>query len=255
MGTFRHCDINKDWLSDPRILAGKEAQPKRVILQQYHTLRRDCLTFMLASNLPDLRIDSICEPAELEGDQCDLVIIGLDPVLSCDPLHLYRTFSTIRHLFGDVPICVILDDSDPGLLRMLAKFHISGILMPNSGIEIAVAVVRLMLAGGTFLPLEICHLTDVDDNEEINFARPSPETPANLPAGNDEDFPSAQEMTARERDVLRSLRLGLQNKIIAFDLGISESTVKVHLRNIMKKLHASNRTQVAVQTRGLRLDL
>ena len=46
--------------------------------------------------------------------------------------------------------------------------------------------------------------------------------------------------------MLRSLREGHQNKIIAHRLGISESTVKVHLRNIMKKLNASNRTQVAL---------
>ena len=45
---------------------------------------------------------------------------------------------------------------------------------------------------------------------------------------------------------MRSLRSGHQNKIIAYELGISESTVKVHLRNIMKKLNASNRTQVAL---------
>ena len=53
-------------------------------------------------------------------------------------------------------------------------------------------------------------------------------------------------LTSRECDVLRMLREGRQNKIIAFELGISESTVKVHLRNMMKKLHASNRTQVAL---------
>ncbi len=46
--------------------------------------------------------------------------------------------------------------------------------------------------------------------------------------------------------MLRSLREGHQNKIIAHQLGISESTVKVHLRNIMKKLRASNRTQAAL---------
>ena len=63
---------------------------------------------------------------------------------------------------------------------------------------------------------------------------------------NDARSPQRSELTPRERDVLRSLRGGHQNKIIAFELGISESTVKVHLRNIMKKLNASNRTQVAL---------
>jgi DNA-binding NarL/FixJ family response regulator len=53
-------------------------------------------------------------------------------------------------------------------------------------------------------------------------------------------------LTAREWEVLKILREGRQNKLIAFELGISENTVKVHLRNIMKKLHVSNRTQVVL---------
>jgi DNA-binding NarL/FixJ family response regulator len=49
--------------------------------------------------------------------------------------------------------------------------------------------------------------------------------------------------TKRERDLIDLLRSGMQNKLIAYELGISESTVKAHLRNIMTKLHAKNRTQ------------
>ena len=45
-------------------------------------------------------------------------------------------------------------------------------------------------------------------------------------------------------DVLSQLQRGKANKIIAFDLGMSESTVKVHIRNIMRKMGATNRTQV-----------
>jgi DNA-binding NarL/FixJ family response regulator len=44
-------------------------------------------------------------------------------------------------------------------------------------------------------------------------------------------------------DLIDLLRSGMQNKLMAFRLGISESTVKAHLRNIMTKLRAKNRTQ------------
>ena len=54
--------------------------------------------------------------------------------------------------------------------------------------------------------------------------------------------------TGREVAIVDALRKGKSNKTIAFDLSISESTVKVHLRNIMNKLHATNRTQVAMLT-------
>ena len=49
--------------------------------------------------------------------------------------------------------------------------------------------------------------------------------------------------TRRELELLELLRRGMQNKLIAHELGISESTVKAHLRSIMMKLKAKNRTQ------------
>jgi DNA-binding NarL/FixJ family response regulator len=63
-----------------------------------------------------------------------------------------------------------------------------------------------------------------------------------------DEVPSA--LTARELDVLGLVTAGLRNKEIAARLGISESTAKFHLRNILGKLHAESRTQLA--TRALR---
>jgi DNA-binding CsgD family transcriptional regulator len=51
--------------------------------------------------------------------------------------------------------------------------------------------------------------------------------------------------TGRQRQVIEALRQGKPNKIIAYELNMCESTVKVHVRTIMKKLKARNRTQVA----------
>ena len=52
-------------------------------------------------------------------------------------------------------------------------------------------------------------------------------------------------LTDRERDVLTLVTAGLRNKEIAARLGISENTVKYHLKNILEKLHAGSRTEVA----------
>jgi DNA-binding NarL/FixJ family response regulator len=52
-------------------------------------------------------------------------------------------------------------------------------------------------------------------------------------------------LTARQTSVANALRQGKANKIIAYELNMCESTVKVHIRSIMKKLHATNRTEVA----------
>jgi len=51
--------------------------------------------------------------------------------------------------------------------------------------------------------------------------------------------------TTRQAAVIEALKRGKANKIIAYELEMRESTVKVHVRNIMKKLKATNRTEVA----------
>jgi DNA-binding NarL/FixJ family response regulator len=64
---------------------------------------------------------------------------------------------------------------------------------------------------------------------------------------------ATQALTTREEDILRQLANGATNKEIANTLIISEHTVKIHLKNILKKLHMSNRTQAALyaQRHGL----
>ena len=54
-------------------------------------------------------------------------------------------------------------------------------------------------------------------------------------------------VTTRELAVVRAIQQGKSNKIIAYELNMCESTVKVHVRNLMKKLNAKNRTDVAIQ--------
>jgi len=56
----------------------------------------------------------------------------------------------------------------------------------------------------------------------------------------------------RQLDVLTRLWQGKSNKAIAFELGMSESTVKAHIKGIMQKLGAANRTQVVLMTRPSR---
>jgi DNA-binding NarL/FixJ family response regulator len=58
--------------------------------------------------------------------------------------------------------------------------------------------------------------------------------------------PSVDELTERETTILKHVAEGMLNKEIADQLGISENTVKIHLRNILEKLHLKNRIQAAV---------
>ncbi len=66
--------------------------------------------------------------------------------------------------------------------------------------------------------------------------------PAPAPARHDD----TARLTAREREIVQGLARGESNKEIARDLGVAESTVKIHVQNILKKLNLASRVQVAV---------
>jgi DNA-binding NarL/FixJ family response regulator len=88
--------------------------------------------------------------------------------------------------------------------------------------------VRLVRAGGAFVPAS-----------SFMAASKSAEAFATDTPGRNRMF------TERQTAVIEALRRGKANKVIAYELKMRESTVKVHVRNIMKKLRARNRTEVA----------
>ena len=96
------------------------------------------------------------------------------------------------------------------------------------GFEIAIEAVRFVLAGGTYVPMDYLLVR--------GWSRDAPSQPP----------PTSGLVTARELAVVRAIQKGKSNKVIAYELNMCESTVKVHVRRIMKKLNAKNRTEVAI---------
>ena len=95
------------------------------------------------------------------------------------------------------------------------------------GFEITIEAVRFVLAGGTYVPMDCLLASD---------------PPADAPQPTTSGL-----VTGRELAVIRAIQKGKSNKVIAYELNMCESTVKVHVRNIMKKMNAKNRTEVAVK--------
>ena len=117
------------------------------------------------------------------------------------------------------------------ILRSGAKGYIPTSLPMGVGIE-ALALVR---AGGVYGPVSML----------LDKVPPPPSRPVEIiPEPEDEE--ADNQFTPRQLDVIESLRRGKPNKLIAYELNMCEGTVKVHIRNIMRKLKATNRTEVAI---------
>jgi DNA-binding NarL/FixJ family response regulator len=96
---------------------------------------------------------------------------------------------------------------------------------------VVVQAIRLVLAGGVYLPAQIM----TSAAEPTLTGGPSAPNPGNAQNG----------LTDRQREVLSLLRLGLSNKEIARDLGLSPNTVKIHVKAVLRALNVTNRTQAA----------
>ena len=114
---------------------------------------------------------------------------------------------------------------------------IRGVLPMNVSLDIWLSVIRLMLCGGEYFPPHMLR----------SSAAANDKNGASAPAA-----PNAEHMdglTRREFQILEMVSRGLQNKSIAAAFSLSESTVKIHLHNIIGKLGVHNRTEAAARFR------
>jgi len=146
--------------------------------------------------------------------------------------------AVIRQRLGEVPVIVLSDARGAGEARTIRDILAAGVqgFIPTrtTGVPVALAVIRFVYAGGTFAPLDPLLAARADRGA-------SPST----------DTPRLGGLTPRQRDVLSYLRQGKANKTIAYEIGVSESTVKVHIRNIMRRMKATNRTEAVYKAQSI----
>jgi DNA-binding NarL/FixJ family response regulator len=141
----------------------------------------------------------------------------------------------------EVPIVAVVSDDMVGQAEdWIERFGLRGLILDSSSTEVASAVLRLVMAGGTHFPRS--------QPRRETEARTTIEPGKRLP-----EHHLANKLTMRERAVVHHLGEGHPNKIIARELNMSLSTVKAHMHSIIQKLNVKNRTEVAVAARAARI--
>jgi DNA-binding NarL/FixJ family response regulator len=208
-------------------------------------LLRGGFEHMLRLLVPEAMVTTYESVEALDGVATQFVLQGLQPRHYADENLLAVAMRALKDRSASAPIGIALHGQDLPMARRLMRLGAAGVLLPSISVDIAAAAIRLMMVGGAYLPPE---LACVEERDALDIA-PAPRLSNSSPAAERPDTSGrspGRPLTSREREILKGVRAGGQNKNIAYDLGISESTVKVHLRNMMRKLHASNRTQIAV---------
>lgn len=208
-----------------------------VLIIDQRALDRECLSKSLSMHDPSLHIvtaGSLQEWHALRmGSEPTAVILILGSRTMAEA-EVCEKVASLSQALKRSPVIVIAESDDLHLVMKAIEFGARGYIPSSVGISVAAGAISLARAGGVFIPASsIMAMKDF----------------INSVASGNRCFTDL--FTPREIQISEALRRGKANKIIAYELDLCESTVKVHIRNIMKKLQASNRTEVAFKLRGL----
>jgi DNA-binding NarL/FixJ family response regulator len=212
--------------------ASPQEAPKLIYFDS-RAFTRDCVGRWLQAHLGEFGVRPIAdivgiEHEALDPDEVRGVIINAGPERASSSAVVELT-ARLGEVFPDIPIVLLSDNEDAENIREAFELGVRGYIPTSLASLVAVEAVRLVCAGGTFAPTAVL----------LSSWRAR--------AGAD-DAPLIAGFTQRQAQILSCLRRGMANKLIAYELNMCESTVKVHIRNIMKKLKATNRTQVVYLT-------
>jgi DNA-binding NarL/FixJ family response regulator len=205
---------------------------------------RGCLTSWLGSfgeefqTLAAADIETVMNNDALK--QAAAVLFGFDRAETADQW-LSSQIECLREKCLDVPIALLLEATDVSNSRVVAslvsRLAVQGYIPTSTGLEVAAAALRLVIAGGHYFP-RLSH--SAGSPELVLIGRTQLIVP----------IQGVEKLTPREEAVLNVLAAGAPNKIIAYRLGISVSTAKAHVHSIIRKLKVRNRTEAVMVARA-----
>ena len=223
------CDIQHD--AEVKIRGDVKRNAIALIDAQSFTRESFRLNLERAFSVPIDTYSSISEFLEANGSaSASLIIINLCAADANNDIssQLYAPL--------ELPVVVLSYQYDAGLGKAFFDKGVKGYILMSMNFDLALAAIRFVLAGGTYVPWEAL-LEAARSSEKASPALPPPPPPAPPPAI----------LTERQLEVVRSIQAGKPNKLVALELNITENTVKAHLAQIMRKLNARNRTEVAIK--------
>lgn len=212
---------------------------KTCLICDDHAMMREALAGAVAIGWPDAAVTLAVDypsawAAAAAGPDLiisDLVMPGAAPVAGIRRLHEAAPGS---------PILVVTGNDEDDVLLALFRLGIAGFAPKTSKSALIEAAIRLVLAGGRYIPPRIIELAT---QAPASAAAPAPAVTHTLLA----------RLTERQVDVLKLIALGQSNKEIARDLDLSPATIKAHTAAAIAALGAANRTEAVMRAREMGL--
>ena len=213
----------------------------KLIVADDHPLFRNALinaissTFATKATIETDSFDTTCAALEQHPDT-DLLLLDLHMPGNCGFLGLIQ----LRKSFPSLPIVVISASEELDVIRRVMAFGASAYVPKSANPADISAALNAVLAGELWVPMAI-------KKQVLEHHSDKAEEDLDLAA-------KVAQLTQQQYKVLYYLTEGWLNKQIAYDLHISEATVKAHITAIFRKLGVTNRTQVVIQAQRLTLE-
>ena len=211
-----------------RLFRLNEGANYRLLIADDHPLFRGAMREAVAGMLERVDIaeagtfDEVVELLE-RGGEVDLILLDLK-------MPGVRGFSGLMYMraqYPSVPVVVVSANDDPAAIRRCMEFGASGFIPKTLGVEAMRGAIRRVLDGGVWTPPDV----DLSSGSD---------------AENAELMARMATLTPQQVRVLMMLSEGLLNKQIAYQLSVSEATVKAHVSAILQKLGVESRAQAVI---------
>ncbi len=190
---------------------------------------------------------TVLDPAQMplaeQGEQRYDLVVLCQFLQEGSPEQMLGAIRGVRATWESVPLVVVSDVENSRLVVEALRNGVSGYIPTRLPVQVAVAAVKLVLSGGTYSPPLLS-----SDGVSRAAAHDAVLRPPLKPLP--EQVAAQLKLSPRECQVLQLMQVGYSNRQIGTQLSISQNTVMVHVRHLMRKLGATNRTQ-AVFKAGL----
>ncbi len=206
----------------------------KILIADDHALFRDGLALRLEEIVPEaavLQASSYAQVFKILNTESQIDVLVLDVEMQDMPW--LESLKQIHALAPKMKIIVVSASEDSRTIRTILATGVKGYIPKRSEIKVFNNALKLIIEGGSYVPPNLLE-----------------NTPLNALSGRNIGIKT---LTTRQSQVLDLIAQGKSNKQIAYDMGVSESTVKLHINALLRSLHVSNRTQAVITAQKIGL--
>ncbi|PIE43111.1 MAG: DNA-binding response regulator [Gammaproteobacteria bacterium] len=206
----------------------------KIIIADDHPLFRAALRQAVVQSVDTVDIfeaDSIATLQELVESHPDSDLVLLD--LKMPGAHGFSGLAFLRGQYPGLPVVVVSASDNLGVIRRAIDYGASGFVPKSSSLSKITEAISAILQGEVWLPEDVAQKISGMESAPTEFSN------------------KLATLTPQQFKVLGMLTEGLLNKQIAYDLNVSEATVKAHITALFRKLGVRNRTQAVIAVQQL----